>query len=1035
MKQVHFTYDYELCPGVYNNQHGTDAANPVNQEGKLTLKELYFTYGKSNKGKLSPYKFNYNNKVIGADVYYDPASIDRWGGYKPNDTSLPNSRFPYTIKDKYLQDEYSRLWNLNSIQLPSGGLLELELEADDYAYVQNKQACEMFKLAGIAKYISSSATSYASEIGNNTLFWNLTASDEIVLLFELKDNITPIQDISSYFSEIDKLYFNCKVNVLNYTSNSTAFEYIHGYCDINKQHSGYFQAGNKQYGYIKVNNVRRGDKLSVSTTENPISKATWQFDRLYKPKQAYSIDPANASDPASGTNDPASLLTAIADADFMKNVIQFYEGANGALKANHVGEKCKVDESWIRLNSPDKIKLAGGSRVKQITIRDQWDKMLNGPAAQFQGFQYGQSYNYTVEEEGKVISSGVAGYEPSFGADENPFRQPVFMDMHKEEALLAPDNDMYVEEPMGESFFPPATIIYSRVTTTNLYQGTGKTVNEFYTARDFPTIVHSLGMEAKRQKPKPIAKLFSFLAYDRFSGSQGYSIEVNDMHGKPKAIHLYEEGMASSSKSNKYFYKSTGNRLDNKVTTVGKNGSINYNTRIGVDFDFYADFRQNKSRTEALGVNINVAMWYSGAPIIIPVMLPTRHEEEIELRTAVTNKVIYKYGILDRVETTDNANTMTTQNLLWDSETGHVLLTETNTEFEDPIYTLKYPSHWAYEGTGGGYKNIGFEINNPGTYGFLASGQVSDVNYKKLLHPGDELAIYTTSGGIQKGWIEKIGAQYFIINASGVVQTKAAFQLASVSKIKVIRSGRRNLQDMNVGAITTFTNPLYNTPNYWPAFNQSYGILNATSVELGNKFGTYCGCSDNPFIPGDAYNGYLQGTEGNYKVLKNYTYLTTRKQEKVNNNSNIRVDGTFQTFSPFFTPSGANDWVPNTANWQWASSVTKNNPYGLELENVDPLYRYSSALYGYQQTLPVAISNNSKFKQMANENFEYNDLNFCADNHFGFNQYSSYTYMTQSAAQVAKVQKYSHTGKRSIKVKHGNTDPAIIITKQLTPCQ
>ncbi|MHB1279178.1 MAG: hypothetical protein ACYC1Q_12375, partial [Bacteroidia bacterium] len=53
IKGVHFEYDYSLCGAVPN---GVDVffygdAN----KGKLTLKKLYFTYGNSFKGKLSPY--------------------------------------------------------------------------------------------------------------------------------------------------------------------------------------------------------------------------------------------------------------------------------------------------------------------------------------------------------------------------------------------------------------------------------------------------------------------------------------------------------------------------------------------------------------------------------------------------------------------------------------------------------------------------------------------------------------------------------------------------------------------------------------------------------------------------------------------------------------------------------------------------------------------------------------------------------------------------------------------------------------------
>ncbi|MGZ5485736.1 MAG: hypothetical protein ACXWFB_07495, partial [Nitrososphaeraceae archaeon] len=44
IKVVHFVYDYSLCQGIPNKVAGSEAGM-----GKLTLKEIYFTYGKSDK--------------------------------------------------------------------------------------------------------------------------------------------------------------------------------------------------------------------------------------------------------------------------------------------------------------------------------------------------------------------------------------------------------------------------------------------------------------------------------------------------------------------------------------------------------------------------------------------------------------------------------------------------------------------------------------------------------------------------------------------------------------------------------------------------------------------------------------------------------------------------------------------------------------------------------------------------------------------------------------------------------------------------
>ena len=82
VKTIVFKYDYKLCQNIPNNKRGG---------GKLTLKEVYFTYGKSNKGSLSPYKFTYSDK----NPDYNSSQMDRWGNYQENDGTTLMSEFPY----------------------------------------------------------------------------------------------------------------------------------------------------------------------------------------------------------------------------------------------------------------------------------------------------------------------------------------------------------------------------------------------------------------------------------------------------------------------------------------------------------------------------------------------------------------------------------------------------------------------------------------------------------------------------------------------------------------------------------------------------------------------------------------------------------------------------------------------------------------------------------------------------------------------------------------------------------------------------
>ena len=61
--------------------------------------------------------------------------------------------------------------------------------------------------------------------------------------------------------------------------------------------------------------------------------------------------------------------------------------------------------------------------------------------------------------------------------------------------------------------------------------------------------------------------------------------------------------------------------------------------------------------------------------------------------------------MLDSVVVFDKGSMVSTKNLLYDAETGQVVVTRTNNEFNQPVYSTTYPAWWAYDGMGPAYKN------------------------------------------------------------------------------------------------------------------------------------------------------------------------------------------------------------------------------------------------------------------------------------------------------------------------------------------
>jgi hypothetical protein len=204
-------------------------------------------------------------------------------------------------------------------------------------------------------------------------------------------------------------------------------------------------------------------------------------------------------------------------------------------------------------------------------------------------------------------------------------------------------------------------------------------------------------------------------------------------------------------------------------------------------------------------------------------------------------------------------------------------------------------------------------------------------------------------------------------------------------------------------------------------------VLQASAIEYSNSWKTYCDCFKTPKTPselarhlkGFTSNPYILGTKGMYKANKSYLYLSGRTQDNFNNNTNVRKDGLFTSFNPYYKLSSSK-WIIDPSNWTFTSEVTEFSPFGAELENKDALGHYSAAIFGYNQSLATAVAANSRYKEVGFDNFEDYGFNGCADNHFKFDEISENNLSST----------YSHTGKYSVKV---TSEKAVTMTKSLVP--
>lgn len=836
IKTVHFAYSYSLCIGANGNEHG-----------KLTLDSIYFSYNDNVKKPENPYVFNYKNNKA-----YQQKSYDRWGNFKEREENpgnqqsgyLHNDDFPYVVQDSLKAAENASAWALDSIVLPSGGAIKVDYESDDYAYVQNKRAMQMFTIAGFGN------TTTANDISNKLYS---SSNDNLYIYIDLPN---PVNSESAFFEryikDIKKLYFKLRVKVPG--NDGGGYEFVSGYCEL--ENENYFGLITNSRAWLKMKGISADG--TESGNRSPMSKTALQFLRLNLPSQAF---------PGSEVGDQLSPATVVMlMVGLSENIIQSLTSFDNYAKNKPRPwmQQVDVDRSFVRLHNPDFKRMGGGHRVKRITIYDHWEKMTGN-----RGAVYGQEYDYTTQTEingvKTLISSGVASYEPGLGGDENPFHLPIeYLD---KAAILGPTNMMYSEEPMGESLFPSPGVGYSKVRTRTINYKDKKSANgieesQFFTTYDFPTLVDRtvIDRDTKKRFKPDLSNFLRINAHHHMVISQGFKIELNDMNGKLKAQATYAENSQDQYITyTENFYKvenqnTNHKKLTNEVIAINPQGLIDSAAIIGKDVELMVSMRQQKSVSTGSNVNLNGDLFTIVPPLLffIPTVIGLYQREENLYRSAATVKIINRYGILDSIIHIDKGSKISTKNLLFDCETGDVLLSRTQNEFNDPIFNFTYPAHWKYNEMGPAYQNInasfyGVTVRNGKVTSGLSELQQSyfvsgdEIFVAGKVQTGDAISCedipYSAFPSYTKIWAIDSSvinggtrALYFIDEAGTAYNGNDVY-------MKIIRSGRRNIA-ASIGSVTSLVSPLqYNGSGQLElAFDENSQVVNTSAVTYKDKW-------------------------------------------------------------------------------------------------------------------------------------------------------------------------------------------------------
>ncbi|HBH23994.1 MAG TPA: hypothetical protein DDY13_11295 [Cytophagales bacterium] len=805
IKRIHFEYNYELCPQTENSA-----------SGKLTLKKLWFQYGNSARGQFNPYQFYYENDNPAYDMY----AIDRWGNFKPYSNYTDNLYFPYVKQDPENKEELDQnmaAWSLSRVRLPSGGEIMVDYESDDYAFVQHFEAMQMTK-------IESPADGFTPGDGNSVFDLD---DDNLKIRFKLETPIDDVgQSVASQRAEVMKyidndrkqLYFKYRINLRK--REETTWEYVSGYVDIDMAATmGLEKASGSDdhftYGYFY---------LLPDEGWHPISKRAWQHLRVTQPNLASMAGKLKTTGSnAERVKRMRSLLSIVNDIRTM--FTGYYNYANN----RNWGRAVDSDHAWVRLNSPDLIKYGGGLRVKQITMKDNWQHDEEGI--------YGQVYEYTRQENGQTISSGVAAYEPLFGGEENPLR---YAKKYNKSVPLIADQNMFFEYPVNESYYPGPQVGYSQVTVMSLasaakagkalahitlsdgntlfpegdeasYGTTGKTVHEFFTAREFPVITKETSKTDKPFKAFSPIPLLGVVSVQQLTTSQGYKIETNDMHGKQKATYNYRQANDGTFEESpisymRYHYQNRPEiydgrkvkRVDNLMEeTDTYTVQINNGTklgpgsgnlfRMGQEQEFFFDMREQNAMALEGGVNLNIDVLYIPIFIVIvPVPItapwPNVSSDTKMLRSAVANKVVFKRGIMTGVEAYDGGSKVVTEHLKWDKLTGQPVLSRVNNNFDEHIYSHTMPAYHQYSRMGARYEKemTSIDLSNIVATDFDNHYRFSS-GFKGSLKHGDLLLVTLADQKVMVRVVEKNIETMLYSTANIATDTGEALLIASRS--------------------------------------------------------------------------------------------------------------------------------------------------------------------------------------------------------------------------------------------------------------
>lgn len=1099
--------DYSLMPGAPDNINHANG-NP-SETGRLTFKSLHTTFYNSTIGENYKYEFDYGTN----NPSFNLENVDRWGDYKENINASGNpinGLYPYKDKPYTKKDGLSVApWILQRVQLPSGGTLEFEYENRDYAHVKDKKATKMYDIVGVDDFPSNTSSQYPPPSiqsaenrkitsQNNFSEGMLINKDHIIVPLDpsLFNSLTPQKDLDNDFyikylepvkNEIlVKAYIHIHSRI-NYSlttpeNRERDFEYVEFPVGLdNSNNDGYsvFFDGGKPYGKFKykkifpIGNITALNMNSLANTSNLVQKFMHNPLRI----AAWEIIKQRRSDILFGKADQSDILLD----DIITNIPTLL-GPSKQFMAGGYASRIRFNGfSSVRLAEPHRKKVGGGVRVKSVTMYDNWT--VENSATIDNSMSYKQVYDYTITEDAKTISSGVA-IEPQEGREEDANYK---LYLYIEKIPMGEDNQRFIKGHPLDVLAGGPSVTYRKVTVKTDYSKALSNMNlaanaielskvghveyEYNSAYDYPSVMSHSKVSPGGDPisfPISVTGVYSYNKVDNMM-SQGYSLVNNGMQGTLKSIREFDRNNNSIS-GQVYKYKTkkvTVNEMaydknylkmiakskvihvpDNEISTIDKTEKVQKRT-VGEDPDIWVNLKENSSENRNHGIvqfNIDLQKAITLENLMPLILLPT--DETYEYSSYVTvNKIINKKPILEQVTTVKGQSKIVTEYLLFDDLTASPVLTRVENEYPDlatktilddkeKIYKLVRPAYWEYNAFKPAYLSLQKELHlssNAQNVGVMADGRAfikltkpEITQIKNSWIPGDYLSLTMKNNEIKQVYLDEIND---VSNELYVYLDKVSFSL-DIKSIKVFKSGYNNAYSASVGELvakdfyvkgtTLLGNYVFDPLKTYSSQLTSNTILNTSALTFKGEWEGRC-CSGAFLLD----NPYINGSKNNWRPYQSYTYYDDRDYSS----SFAHKTGVIPSYKHF-------DWQMHKTNptglpeqWVMTSEASKYNNHNSLVQQENALGLFSSSIYGYGDYLMIGTTGNAQAKETLVENFEQKDFESCT-NSATLNLTNSLQIGNGTSTSISDEE--SHTGRYSLKVTKGNP---IIISKNLLDCK